>query len=239
MLKHRLQFQIARQPDETTCGPTCLEAIYRYYNDALPLDQLIREVPSLDDGGTLGVLLACHALRRGYRAALYPYNLQLFDPTWFDLDRHALESKLRSQAEHKERSKLRFATAAFLEFLELGGELRFADLSPRLIRRLLGHDQPLLTGLSATYLYRTPREFGPEADYDDVRGEPSGHFVVLCGFEPRSQRVLVADPLHPNPFAETQLYAVNVDRLITAILLGVLTYDAVLLLLEPSRRRPG
>ncbi|HPF71947.1 MAG TPA: cysteine peptidase family C39 domain-containing protein, partial [Candidatus Krumholzibacteria bacterium] len=75
-----LPFEIAPQPDETTCGPTCLHAIYRYYGDDIPLDQVVREVPTLEQGGTLAVLLAGHALARGYRAAIHTYKLQIFDP---------------------------------------------------------------------------------------------------------------------------------------------------------------
>ena len=33
---------------------------------------------------TLAVLLGCHALRRGYEATIYTFNLQVFDPTWFE-----------------------------------------------------------------------------------------------------------------------------------------------------------
>src|SRR5207244_2038397 len=80
-METRLKLDILPQPDDTTCGPTCLHALYRYYDDELSLDTVIDQVQSLEGGGTLAVLLACHALRRGYDATLYTYNLQLFDPT--------------------------------------------------------------------------------------------------------------------------------------------------------------
>lgn len=235
-MHHReLKLAIDAQPDEHTCGPTSLQAVYRYWGDDMPLERVIAEVQALATGGTLGVLLACHALRRGYRAALYTYNLNIFDPTWFQLSRPDLRDRLLRQLDHKPDAKLRLATEAFLDFLDLGGELRLVDLSPRLIRRLLDREIPILTGLSATFLYRSPREIGPRCDYDDIRGEPAGHFVVLCGYDPRSHKVMVADPLHPNPMSPGQLYSVPIERLITAILLGVLTYDANLLVLEPKQ----
>ena len=34
----------------------------------------------LDQGGTLDVFLANHALQRGYKATILTYNLDLFDP---------------------------------------------------------------------------------------------------------------------------------------------------------------
>jgi hypothetical protein len=233
MTRRHLELDMARQPDETTCGPTCLQAVYRYLGDDVPLDRIVEEVPVLSGGGTLAVFLACHALKRGYRATLYPYNLNLFDPTWFDLDRYALAERLYLQVQYRQGSKVQLATRAFLDYLELGGELRFVDLSPRLIRRLLDGGLPVLAGLSATYLYREAREIGL-SQHDDVRGEPAGHFVVLSGYEERARRVLVADPLHPNPLGPDGFYAVSADRLLTAILLGVLTYDANLLQIEPA-----
>jgi hypothetical protein len=44
--------------------------------------------------------------------------------------------------------------------------------------------------LSATYLYQTKREFDNE--YDDIRGNPVGHFVVICGYYARSDRFMTS-----------------------------------------------
>lgn len=235
--RHQLKFDILAQPDDTTCGPTCLHALYQYHGREVPLETLIREVPKLENGGTLGVHLANDALRRGYRATLYTYSLQVFDPTWFTgpgpLGSDQLIAKLTSQARAKTSSRLRNACAAYVEFLRLGGLIHFDVLSGRLIRKYLNRDLPILTGLSSTYLYQAMREFGPNDDDDDIRGTPSGHFVVLAGYDRKDREVLIADPLQSNPHSATRRYAVNIDRVIASILLGVLTYDANLLILEP------
>ena len=49
------------------------------------------------------------------------------------------------------------------------------------------------------------------------------------------KKVLLADPLKPNPISEGQLYEVRIDRLICSILLGIVTHDANLLIIEPRR----
>lgn len=230
----KLELELHAQPDDITCGPTCLHGVYRYYGDDLPLDRVIAEVEPLETGGTLAVLLALHALRRGYRARIYTYNLQLFDPTWFAEPGVDLAERLRAQAEQKTDRRLRFATRAYLEYLDLGGELHFEELRPDLIRRHLERQRPMLTGLSATYLYACARERGEiETEYDDVGGYPVGHFVVLSGYDPESNEVRVADPQHDNPGFGTHTYSVGMQRLLGAILLGVITYDANLLVLEP------
>lgn len=242
-LKTRLDLQILAQPDDTTCGPTCLHAVYSYFDDELPLEQVIGEIKRLEDGGTLAVLLACHALRRGYDATIYTYNLNVFDPTWFDGDddecHRQLPAKLTAQADAKGGGKRTVATEGYLEFLQLGGKVRFEDLTPGLIRKFLKRKIPILTGLSSTYLYHCARELDVgenKSVYDDIAGYPMGHFVVLCGLDKRSRLVEVADPLHENPGYGGHRYTVTIERLVGAIMLGVLTYDANMLIIEPGAR---
>ncbi len=237
MARHHLPFTILPQPDETTCGPTCLHAVYRYFDDELPLSEVIADVPMLEGGGTLAVLLACHALQRGYRATIYTYNMQHFDPIWLLPGGPDIRERLRAQLRVKSGPRLQIATEGYLRFLDLGGQLRQEDLTLDLIRRYVKQGLPIITGLSATYLYRTPREYGPNCDYDDVRGEPSGHFVVLCGYHKDKRTIAVADPLLPNPAAGGQLYDAAIERVLCAILLGVLTHDANLLIIQPHRQR--
>lgn len=237
MARYHLPFTILPQPDDTTCGPTCLHAVYRYFNDELPLEEVIAGVPMLEGGGTLAVLLACHALQRGYRATIYTYKMQLFDPTWLLPGGPDIRERLQAQMRYKDDPRLQAATSGYLQFLDLGGKLRLEDLTIDLIRRYVKQGLPVITGLSATYLYRTPREYGPRCDYDDVRGEPSGHFVVLCGYNRENRTIAVADPLLPNPAASGQFYDAAIERVLCAILLGVLTYDANLLIIQPRGER--
>ncbi|WP_221029692.1 hypothetical protein [Actomonas aquatica] len=231
--RHLLSLEILPQPDDTTCGPTCLHAIYRYFDREVPLPELIRTVPRLETGGTLGVLLALDALRRGYRATVHTYNLQVFDPTWFELSAPELIAKLEAQRKVRRSPKLQLACSAYIEFLKLGGRLQFDPISGALIRRYLNRDLPILSGLSSTYLYQAMREYGPDDEDDDLRGNPSGHFVVLCGYDRKARHVEIADPLQSNPHSPTRRYAIDINRVMSSILLGVLTYDANLIVIEP------
>jgi hypothetical protein len=239
--RSRIELEILPQPDDTTCGPTALHAVYRYYGDDVTIDEVIREVPMLEDGGTLAVMLGCHALARGFAATIFTYNLQMFDPTWFrDEVRGDLPAKLRAQADAKPDSlKLQTATLAYLEFLRLGGQVRFQELTGGLLRRYLARGRPILTGLSATYLYQKAREIGATNEPDDVLGEPVGHFVVLSGYDKHKGTVSVADPYRTNPLSEGHYYQIGIDRVLNAILLGVLTYDANLLLVRPPSPLAG
>ncbi|TWU38431.1 cysteine peptidase family C39 domain-containing protein [Novipirellula artificiosorum] len=249
MTAQHLEIEIQPQPSETSCGPTCLAAVYQYWNRAVPLDRLITEIGQLDGGGTLAVELGCDALRRGFTADIVTYNLQLFDPTWFDangevLSRKVLASKLRaqqgakSQRDDVDQHRLTTATEAYLQFLTLGGRVRMQPLDDHLIIRSLSAGVPILCGLSATYLYHESRErsvthAGVHSTVaDDIEGDPTGHFVVLHGYCPKDRVVRVADPLHPNPMAPTNKYIASLARVASAILLGIITFDANLLTIQ-------
>ena len=231
----QLPVKILPQPDETTCGPTCLHAVYRYWGDDESLDEVITRAGRLEHGGTFAVFLACDALRKGYQATIYTYNLNVFDPVWFTTPGVDIADRLQRQRDIKLDYRLQHATTGYLEFLKLGGRLRLLDLSRYLIRGILRRKLPIITGLSSTYLYRVPREYGPDDVPDDVRGLPSGHFVIITGYDRARRKVLVADPYRQNPYDSAHAYWLSVDRVVNAVLLGIVTHDANLLIIHPRR----
>jgi hypothetical protein len=236
--KIELPVKILPQPDETTCGPTCLHAVYRYWGDEESLDEVIARAGRLEHGGTFAVFLACDALRKGYQATIYTYNLTVFDPTWFTEPGVNIAERLRQQREVKVDYRLQHATTGYLEFLSLGGRLRLKDLSRGLIQGFLRRGVPIITGLSSTYLYRVPREYGPDDVPDDIRGLPSGHFAVIAGYDRERRKLQVVDPYHKNPYASTHKYWLNIERVVGAVLLGIVTHDANLLVIHPPRKPP-
>ncbi|MDP1927070.1 MAG: C39 family peptidase [Thiobacillus sp.] len=233
----RLPVKMLPQPDETTCGPTCLQAVYTYWGEDAQLQEVIDRTHKLTHGGTFAIFLACDALRQGYQATIYTYNLTVFDPTWFAPGVDIAE-RLQLQREAKQDARLRHVTTGYLEFLRLGGRLRLADLSRPLIRGLLRRNLPIITGLSSTYLYRAAREYGPDDEPDDIRGLPAGHFVVISGYDRKKRTVLVSDPYWRHPYSPSHEYWVSIDRVIGAVLLGIVTHDANLLVIYPPQSAP-
>ena len=136
----------------------------------------------LEGGGTLAVYLGIHAMELGYKATVYSYNLRVFDPSWFSFNSEQLIEKLKKQLEYKDGKKFTKTCNAYLEFLEKGGNLRFDNLEPHIIQQYTKAQLPVIAGLSSSYLYPSKREFETRNNkiiYDDVRGEPTGHFVVV------------------------------------------------------------
>lgn len=227
------------QPDDESCGATSLYAIYRYYDFDISLPEVIGAVERSISGGTLAPMLGQHALQMGFEARLYINNLDIFDPSWFTHehgDKTLLQNKLRAQLRYKNTPNMHQVSNAYQQYLELGGEICFKTLNVQLLKDYFDQKTPILTGLSATYLYRSQREYYSReglASYDDVKGTPCGHFVVLCGYNDKHRLVVVADPHRENPLSHNNYYEVSSSRLINAIMLGVLTNDANLLIIKP------
>jgi len=232
-----MKYPIRRQPDDITCGPTCLQSVYAYFGDSVSLDDVIKEVTTLEGGGTLAVMLGCHALRRGYNAEIYSYNLKIFDPTWWTLEPPELIAKLEAQLAVKKQKKLGIASEAYIEFLRLGGQLKFKDLTSALVGGYLLQGIPILSGLSSTYLYKSAREIGDYPVSDDIKGVPQGHFVVLTSYDPGENIVTVADPYHPDSMHDGRFYRINMEHLVCSILLGVVTYDGNLLIITKNKAK--
>ncbi|WP_133128745.1 C39 family peptidase [Legionella nagasakiensis] len=237
-----IDLTIHTQPDDETCGPTCLHAIYAYYGLDVPLEKVILEVERSLSGGTLAPLLGNHALMHGFDTTIYVNNLDVFDPTWFEHEASPenLIAKLDAQMKHKWDKGIIQSSIAYQQYLQSGGKVRFNTISVQLLKEYFNQKIPLLTGLSATYLYRSAREIYSNdgiAFYDDIRGTPCGHFVVLCGYDDKNRHIIVADPHRENPLSHDNYYKVSSNRLINAIMLGVYTYDANLLIIQPKRKR--
>jgi hypothetical protein len=221
------------QPDDLTCGPTAMLQIYRYHGVETTLDGLYGGYQRNPDGGTLAVYLALAAIADGWLPTLFSFNLDVFDPTWADLAPDDLVAKLEErhrEVEGERLQRLRRIIAAYTELVRRGGRLRIVDLDRRLLVGLLAAGHPILTGLSATWLYRTRRELGEEEN--DVAGWPVGHFVVVSGYDPEGDQFSIVDPMRDSPFGDAGVYEVASERLLASILLGDATDDAVLLVLE-------
>ncbi len=228
-----LEVPALRQPDDFSCGPTCLFKVLRGYGDARAFEDVDALVRRTDGGGTLGVFLALAALELGYEATLYSYNLRVFDPTWSALAPTQLAEKLGARAAAVEEAKLRESLEAHARFVRAGGHVRFDELSTELLVALLDAGHPIVCGLSATYLYQTARVNPVTNGIDPVAGEPEGHFLVVCGYRAHGRHFIVSDPYRGLPMTVTGTYEVGAARLLGAILLGDVTYDGELLVVAP------
>jgi hypothetical protein len=237
-IAHELAVPRFLQPDDVTCGPTCLRKVYDFFGLEVPLDEVLCELDRNEDGGTMAVFLGISAIGRGFRARIYSYDLRIFDPTWASLPLETLREKISLRVPHLRHAQTVRAAEAYLRFLDLGGDIRFDEITPGLLKEILDRNHPILAGLSATHLYKMSRErHVPDTDSlvdDDIAGDPTGHFVVIVGYEHWGRLFSVRDPSAHVPLSDDGRQVVDAYRLINSILLGDLTYDAVLLELWPE-----
>ncbi len=139
-----------RQPDDFSCGPTCLYKVLKGYGDQRDFDTVAGLVRRTDNGGTLGVFLGQAALELGYEATIYSYNMRVCDPTWSSLPPPQLADKLAARAAVVHEQKLEDSVSAYATFVRAGGQVRFDDLSVELLVSLLDGGRPVVVGLSAT-----------------------------------------------------------------------------------------
>lgn len=226
------EIKMNTQPTDTTCGPTCLTSIYDFLKKDVPLKKTISEIRYLDTGGTMGEALGIHAIENGLKSTVYTYNLNVFDPTWFKLSREDLIKKLKKQLKAPKTLRIKKASKMSIDFLRLGGRVRFENLNWQFLYKLLNEKGPVIVGLSSTYLYMCERERNDDNEYDDINGSPQGHFVILAGINEDGSEVEVFDPLSDNPISKTNTYKVATTKFINAIMIGALTYDANIIIIE-------
>lgn len=233
-----LNIEINAQPNDETCGATCLHAIYRHYGYDISHDEVIQTVKRSESGGTLAPYLGVHALERGFTSSILVNNMDIFDPSWFEHSEASLNlsAKLEEQLKYKPNEGIGQSSLAYQDFLRAGGIIKFKFLNVDLLMEYFSYNLPIITGLSATYLYNTTREYfeNGKAIADDVKGTPCGHFVIMTGYDPVHRHIIVADPFQGNRMSGNCYYKVSAHRLINAILMGMITYDANLLIIQPK-----
>jgi hypothetical protein len=238
-ISNELNVQRMIQPDDVTCGPTCLRKVFAFFGEDASLEDVLGALERNEDGGTLAVFLGIAALKKNYNARIYSYDMRIFDPTWFGLSPKQLTEKIFARFPYLSDEQRLRAAGAYIRFLEMGGELSFDELTPNLLKDIIDRGHPVLAGLSATYLYRYSRERWDATQQkhvdDDVRGEPVGHFVVIGGYDHWGRKLTVVDPSEHVPVSSDGRISVDSERLINAILLGDATYDAVLLEVWPKQ----
>ena len=172
--------------------------------------------------GTYDAHLGVTAIKLGYKVKITPHNIYAFDPTWYNLSKTKLIIKLRNFSRKLEDKLLENNVKAFISFLKIGGQIEFKPISKELLISKLER-YPVLVGLCSTYLRREGRP-----DKWDARFR-CGHFVIVNGYDPKSDKFFLTDPWHSIPFSKTGRYKVKSDELITAIYLGEATYDCTVM----------
>lgn len=231
------EFYLKIQPNETSCGPSCLYSIYKMLGAKVSFVKLLSKIQQFQEGGgTLSVVLGIDAIERGYEVDLHAMNINIFDPSWFQLSKNEIKQKLMQRLLlRKNKKKEKFVIRKYIEFIELGGNLIFGDVTSKLLIKHFNNKHILLVGLSATWLYQSKRENSETNVADDITGDPVGHFVLAYQYDKKNRTVFVGDPYPLNP-SKNPFYHVPIERFITSLHLGIYTYDANILIVKQRKK---
>ena len=184
----RPRLEMSPQPDKRTCGLSCLQSVYGYFDKRIDVCVLARAVPLIGGGGTWAVSLAVDALRRGFDVTLC-----VLSPT------SAAKAACRDPAERRPV----FASSAvpaidlhaqYTRFFELGGRLIYESFSWSNAARLLERNGPLILGVRVPDLYRSPGRSDALAFCSRNGSWRHAHFIVLSAFNSECGTAEIWDP---------------------------------------------
>lgn len=211
-----------KQTTDFNCGPAALAQLFSFYGNQHGIEDIEELVKISTEFGTYDGYLGKTAIDFGYKVKLTPQNLYAFDPTWFKLTNSIIVNNLRDFRDMVTNKKLKYDIEGFEKFLTSGGKIDFAPLSKELLIYKL-KKYPILIGICPTYLQGWERPLNPETNYRE------GHFVVINGYDSKTDKFSVVDPWHSIPSSKSGRYRVKSDRLIQAMFLAEATYDCTIL----------
>jgi hypothetical protein len=188
------------------CMQTATTQLISFYNPAIKLEDVLREVPVyVENGEKIGTSpghLAAY-LAKNYKTVVYIFDTELFDRSWHDLSPEQVIKQL------KKRQKYIPANAWLAKyhhilvdgwelFATAGGRFRFIPITIKLLRELLD-DGPYLMMVNSTYLNEQAKQhYSKVADKfvpDPIKGRSLTHAVTCAGY--KDGKFLIIDPDPP------------------------------------------
>lgn len=158
-----LNFSLNSKPYYQNCGLKCLDALFQYYRiDKTPKDLIKKDTNKplwISDLGSL-------VLGAGLPVTLFTYSQKIFRPEWFNFSKQKIFAKLRKREKNLLIDRAR---RSILDFLKLGGKLKFEVLNAERLKYYIKNKKPVLLAASSSIIHH--------------RFMLSGHFVVLIGYD--------------------------------------------------------
>jgi hypothetical protein len=184
----RLNVPYIRQ-EKKTCGPSSLQQVLNYYGDPTSLSEILANV-KMFPSGTPPSYLALGAKKLGYKTKLISFDVDYVDPSWKNASKKEIAEKLRKRLPTLKDKSAKMRTRGLLTALKGGVDLEIQIPSEKiLIGYLKGGIPPIIT-LSYNVLHNYKRKFNDKQD--DVKGHPSGHYVVVSGYDDKN--LIITDP---------------------------------------------
>ncbi len=172
------------------CGPTCLAEVMEFYTkEKFDIKDLVKESKSPYKNMDWFFLFGMSALKRGFKVKIITVSTEILDPSWISLNPKKLVRKMKKRIKYLEgrKRKDRYLIEWNLEplkkavkFIEAGGELIFSLITIDLLKYFVKKKMPIIVPVNENIFYGIKRT--KDDEYDDIRGYPSGHIVVISGY---------------------------------------------------------
>lgn len=205
--------------------------IYSYFGIKVPLEKLLDDLKIDKYTGTFTAQLGLHAKNSGLQTLILCSNPYYVSPAWSKLDNQTIYKKIGGwlafelQGKNKIRkNKFKKGTRFILAYIKNGGKIKIIDLTTRLIDGYLDQGYLMTGAIEESWLWEK-RKIPKTAEFDDIKGIPQGHFVVLYGHD--AENYFVSDPYPTGLEGKNGLYKVKKDKFLVSCLFWEATLLAV------------
>ena len=185
------------------CGPTCLKEVFDFYNYKIDLKTIIKGTKSEKKYIDWDYKLGLFALKCGFKVDVYTLTTDIFDPTWYNFKKDVLLKQLKKRLNFVSKNNKKDvkdgyiwwwykpALESIIKFIKAGGNIKFVPISKNLIIKLLKKGIPIIAPLNSTLIYKIRRVY--RNNFDDIKGEYVGHFIVISGYDSRKDKFILVD----------------------------------------------
>jgi len=207
------------------CGPVCLLNVYNHFKIKTSLEKIMTELNVTEENPTHLPQLARHLANNKLKTLFISSNPHTVSPNWKGKNKDAIIPMLKEWILLNYNHEWQRAALFLLFYLQEGGEILITDMTTEIIDKYLALGYIIVTCLEQSWLWDKRKILGKQ-EYDDVKGNARGHFVIIYGEE--NNKYLVSDPFPTRLKEREGIYSVSKDTM----LVSTLTWGAQILAIK-------
>ncbi len=221
----RDQFPNAQQTvGSHACGPVSTYNIHKYFGTKITLPEILKDLGVTLKSLTFPSQLANHLRRQSYIVEVLTSCSYVVSPQWMGKPSSSIIDQLTKWCGYNKKSTWLKGATLLLEYMKDGGKVTVLNLTTKVLDDYLDQGYVILACLEESWLWGK-RKIADKNIFDDVKGNPRGHFVVL--YDKNDHDYRVSDPYPTGLPGREGTYTVSKDTVLTSILLWGATVVAV------------
>ncbi len=202
--------------NSNSCGPVCVQNIYEHFGMIKTLQQINADLNITPETVTFMSQLARTLHFHGLQTRIHTCNPHYLTYEWKNLNEGQLIEKIKKWITHVRGHNWMTDCIQFLFYLQEGGKVTIENVSATLIDSILEKGNVVLCCVEDSWLWEKRKIVGSQ-DFDDIKGQGTGHFITVYGSE--GNEYLLSDPYPTNLKGKNGLYKTSKEHLLTCILM--------------------